>query len=79
MYARVEQIRAFSAHCSPSEQRPGILCEYAHSMGNSTGGFAQYWDAFEELDGIQARSTPPHNNQPISALFCNAFRLSAMT
>ena len=24
--------------------RPMILCEYSHSMGNSTGGFQEYWD-----------------------------------
>ena len=24
--------------------RPVIMCEYAHSMGNSTGGLKEYWD-----------------------------------
>ncbi|MDR1880380.1 MAG: DUF4981 domain-containing protein [Tannerellaceae bacterium] len=24
--------------------RPWILCEYAHAMGNSTGNFQEYWD-----------------------------------
>ncbi|EFJ45870.1 hypothetical protein VOLCADRAFT_118236 [Volvox carteri f. nagariensis] len=28
------------------EQRPIMLCEYAHSMGNSTGNLDQYWTAF---------------------------------
>ena len=37
MYARVQQIRAFAAVVGPEEQRPALLCEYAHSMGNSTG------------------------------------------
>jgi len=25
--------------------RPGIMCEYVHSMGNSTGNLKEYWDA----------------------------------
>lgn len=28
--------------------RPLILCEYAHAMGNSMGGFKDYWDFFNE-------------------------------
>jgi beta-galactosidase/beta-glucuronidase len=28
----------------PNEDRPLIMCEYAHSMGNSTGNFKEYWD-----------------------------------
>ena len=32
----------------PGEQRPLILCEYAHAMGNSLGNFADYWQAFRE-------------------------------
>ncbi len=31
---RVSQIRGFAAMAPPEEQRPGILCEYAHAMGN---------------------------------------------
>jgi beta-galactosidase/beta-glucuronidase len=31
----------------------GILCEYAHSMGNSTGNFREYWDCFERLPQTQ--------------------------
>lgn len=29
----------------PGETRPVIMCEYAHSMGNSTGNLQEYWDA----------------------------------
>lgn len=40
--------------------RAGILCEYAHSMGNSTGNFKEYWDCFERLPQTQvgSQSTP---------------------
>ncbi|WP_353816196.1 glycoside hydrolase family 2 TIM barrel-domain containing protein [Agromyces sp. SYSU T00266] len=33
--------------------RPLILCEYAYSQGNSTGGLAEYWRLFETLPALQ--------------------------
>jgi beta-galactosidase len=33
--------------------RPLIMCEYAHSMGNSTGNFQDYWDLIEKYDQLQ--------------------------
>lgn len=30
----------------PDEDRPIILCEYSHSMGNSNGNLHYYWDSF---------------------------------
>ena len=35
------------------EHRPIILCEYAHAMGNSLGGFAEYWQAFRQHERLQ--------------------------
>ena len=35
------------------ENRPLILCEYAHAMGNSLGNFADYWDAFRRFPRLQ--------------------------
>lgn len=37
----------------PGETRPLILCEYAHSMGNSLGGLADYWQAFRQFPRLQ--------------------------
>ena len=37
----------------PNENRPVILCEYAHAMGNSLGSFNKYWDAFREFPRLQ--------------------------
>ncbi|MFH7828663.1 beta-galactosidase [Kluyvera chengduensis] len=37
----------------PEESRPLILCEYAHAMGNSFGGFAKYWQAFRDNPRLQ--------------------------
>ena len=42
MYAPPSRLRAL-ANNDPSG-RPIMLCEYAHSMGNSTGNLAEYWD-----------------------------------
>jgi beta-galactosidase len=37
----------------PNEDRPIILCEYAHAMGNSLGNFSDYWDAFRAYPRLQ--------------------------
>ena len=62
MYARVDKDQPFPAVpkwsikkwlSMPGEQRPLILCEYAHAMGNSFGGFAKYWQAFRQYPRLQ--------------------------
>lgn len=62
MYARVDQDQPFAAVPKwslkkwiglPEESRTLILCEYAHAMGNSLGGFAKYWRAFREFPRLQ--------------------------
>ncbi|HBW2228169.1 TPA: DUF4981 domain-containing protein [Klebsiella quasipneumoniae subsp. similipneumoniae] len=62
MYARVERDQPIPAVPKwgikkwislPGEQRPLILCEYAHAMGNSLGNFADYWQAFREYPRLQ--------------------------
>jgi beta-galactosidase len=35
------------------DPRPVVMCEYAHSMGNSTGNLKEYWDAIEENKRLQ--------------------------
>lgn len=37
----------------PGENRPLILCEYAHAMGNSLGSFDKYWQAFRDNPRLQ--------------------------
>lgn len=32
--------------------KPFILCEYAHAMGNSLGNFKDYWDKFKSSDRL---------------------------
>ena len=62
MYARVDQDQPFPAVPKwslkkwiglPGETRPLILCEYAHAMGNSFGGFEKYWQAFRQFPRLQ--------------------------
>lgn len=35
------------------ENRPIILCEYAHAMGNSLGNFDDYWQSFRQHPRLQ--------------------------
>ncbi len=42
------------ANSNPS--RPLIQCEYAHAMGNSMGGFAEYWDLVRKYPVYQGGS-----------------------
>lgn len=52
MYAPVDEIVAW-ARAETDDPRPLILCEYGASGGNSDGGLAEYWEAFERYRGLQ--------------------------
>jgi beta-galactosidase len=41
MYPKVQKMRDYAAS---DKQRPYIMCEYSHAMGNSSGNFQEYWD-----------------------------------
>ena len=49
MYADYEHIKRYAAQ----GDKPLIECEYAHAMGNSLGGFKEYWDIFREYPSLQ--------------------------
>jgi beta-galactosidase len=54
MYTQIEElVRWATDKTHPDRKRPLILCEYSHSMGNSNGSLADYWDAFERYPGLQ--------------------------
>lgn len=41
-------------YCESNEvHKPLILCEYAHAMGNSMGGFKEYWDIYRKYPKAQ--------------------------
>jgi beta-galactosidase len=42
MYPRIDKLIELATR--PGETRPLVMCEYAHSMGNSTGNLKEYWD-----------------------------------
>ncbi|WP_139957380.1 glycoside hydrolase family 2 TIM barrel-domain containing protein [Flavicella sediminum] len=42
MYPEIYQLKAMSE--SKHINRPIVMCEYAHAMGNSIGGLGEYWD-----------------------------------
>jgi len=51
MYAPVDELVRWAK--AKNGDRPLILCEYAHAMGNSGGGLADYWQAFRRHHGLQ--------------------------
>ena len=50
MYEPIENLEAYAKKYN---DRPLIMCEYAHSMGNSTGNLQDYWDVIEKYDVLQ--------------------------
>ena len=50
MYATIERLEAYAQN---HEDRPYILCEYAHAMGNSLGNFKEYWDMIKKYPVLQ--------------------------
>lgn len=51
MYPESSAIVEFAE--SGRQERPLIMCEYSHAMGNSNGTLAEYWDAIESTPGLQ--------------------------
>jgi beta-galactosidase len=50
MYAGIHYLERYA---KKKQERPLILCEYAHSMGNSTGNLQDYWDTIEKYSHLQ--------------------------
>ncbi len=50
MYSRVSQMNCFGEF--PMD-KPRILCEYAHAMGNGPGGLSEYQQVFDRHPHIQ--------------------------
>jgi len=53
MYARIPALINYAA--GPHD-RPLILCEYDHAMGNSVGNLQDYWDVIERYPSLQGGS-----------------------
>ncbi len=50
MYHRISDIKKY---LESGDERPFIMCEYAHSMGNSGGNFVDYWNMIESNPQLQ--------------------------
>jgi beta-galactosidase len=51
MYPSINAIKEYAK--SPKADRPLIMCEYSHAMGNSNGNLAEYWEVIESTRGLQ--------------------------
>lgn len=51
MYMKIDLMKNYAL--SANVTKPLILCEYAHSMGNSLGNFQDYWDLIETYPVLQ--------------------------
>lgn len=51
MYATPEYVEKYAK--DDTKNISLIQCEYAHAMGNSMGGFKEYWDLYEKYDKLQ--------------------------
>lgn len=50
MYMGYEESEKYAQN---NPQKPFIQCEYAHAMGNSQGGFKEYWDIIRRNSNFQ--------------------------
>ena len=50
MYIGYEESESY---CKSNGTKPYIQCEYAHAMGNSMGGFKEYWDLIRKYRKYQ--------------------------
>lgn len=50
MYPSIERLEKYAKN---NNDRPGIMIEYAHAMGNSVGNLQDYWDVIEKYDVLQ--------------------------
>ncbi len=51
MYPPIEQLVEWAE--ASDDERPLIMCEYSHAMGNSNGSLADYWAAIEAHPRLQ--------------------------
>ena len=51
MYPAISAIKEYAT--SSKADRPLIMCEYSHAMGNANGTLAEYWEVIESTPGLQ--------------------------
>ncbi|MFT5762706.1 MAG: beta-galactosidase [Saprospiraceae bacterium] len=50
MYPKIASLEEYAQQAT---DRPLIMCEYAHAMGNSVGNLQDYWDVIERYPNLQ--------------------------
>ncbi len=50
MYSSIKSLEEYAKN---NTDRPLIMCEYAHAMGNSVGGLQDYWNTIEKYKILQ--------------------------
>ena len=50
MYPNIKKVEDYA---KSKPEKPLIMCEYAHAMGNSTGAFKDWWQLIEHYDVLQ--------------------------
>src|SRR5574344_1251921 len=53
MYLSQAGCEAYAKSNAPKDKKPLIQCEYSHSMGNSCGGFKEYWELVRKYTKYQ--------------------------
>lgn len=53
MYSSQSYLENFAENKLDSLNRPFIMVEYLHAMGNSCGGMQDYWDVINKYDNLQ--------------------------
>jgi beta-galactosidase len=55
MYPSIESIEAYGRRTGTGlgVDRPLVMCEYSHAMGNSNGSLADYWDVITSTPALQ--------------------------
>lgn len=51
MYPSIRYMKEYAAR--EKVERPFIMCEYSHAMGNSSGNFKEYWDIIKGSNNMQ--------------------------
>lgn len=69
MYPSLRDMAEYASRDSVS--RPYVMCEFAHSMGNSTGGFQDYFDIIRSSPHMQGGFIWDWVDQGLAASDCN--------
>ncbi|MDQ8181610.1 glycoside hydrolase family 2 TIM barrel-domain containing protein [Pelagicoccus sp. SDUM812005] len=64
MYAPIDRLEWYA---TSQQDRPAILCEYEHAMGNSVGNLKEYWDLIEAYPSLQGAFIWDWVDQAVSA------------